>query len=157
VQPGSRPGPFRQRLRRDHSFFLELSFCNEAGIPHSFFLGGPLRWSQDDRAKAVAFLIEKATRCTMCGTAPWEWEANRYAYEPVIKLCRGCEIKESVSDQTDKRHGVSVELAPAAGPAAAQRRAEQERMSMRRAAMIAAQQAEEGKPITLPVTTPALS
>jgi len=32
--------------------------------------------------------MEKAARCQMCGTADWEWEADRYAYEPAVRLSK---------------------------------------------------------------------
>ena len=44
-------------------------------------------------AKALAFMLEKSARCDMCGTAEWEWEADRRAYEPVEKFCMGCYLR----------------------------------------------------------------
>jgi len=94
--------------------------------------------------------MEKAARCQMCGTADWEWEADRYAYEPAVRLCRGCEIKESVSDQTDKRPGQRVELAPASGIAAARRRLAEQRYRDIVSRDAGEDRASEGKPITVP-------
>jgi hypothetical protein len=111
-----------------------------------------MRWTSEDRAKAIAFQIEKGQRCTMCGTAPWEWEENRYAYEPSIKICRGCEIKESVSEQTDRRPGLTVELAPTAGIEAARRQ-----LAMERRARILARDTDEPKPIPTPPSTPSMA
>lgn len=97
--------------------------------------------------------MEKSARCTLCGTADWEWEQDRYAYEPVTKLCRGCEIKESVSQQTDSRPGVSVELAPAAGVEAARRQRAAARWSR-----LAARDAEPaGAPILAASTLPGMA
>jgi len=96
----------------------------------------------------VAFVIEKGMRCTMCGTASWEWEQNRYAYEPTTKVCRGCEIRESVSDQTPKHPGLTVELAPTVGLEAAKRQmAQQKRMRV-----LAGDKNEGPPPIPIPVT-----
>lgn len=77
--------------------------------------------------------MEKSSHCTMCGTAEWEWELDRFAYEPVVKICRGCEIKESVSDQTNRQPGLSVELASSRGIEAARRAQAQQRLAVLRA------------------------
>ncbi len=96
-----------------------MALCNEWGIPHSQLLD----WSAEDRAKAMAFALEKAERCQMCGTAPWEWEANRFAYEAVREVCFGCQQKDLLREDDDGRQaGVSVVLIP---EAAAQRLREQ--------------------------------
>lgn len=91
MQRGGRSHPYRSRLRADSSFWLELQFCFENGIPHSQFLN----WDPADKAKALAFALEKALRCPMCGTASWEWEMDRYAYEAVENLCQGCLRREA--------------------------------------------------------------
>lgn len=118
MQQGLGDGPYRRRLRADSGFFLELQFCNEHGIPHSEFLG----WEPADRAKALAFVIEKGQRCTMCGTAQWEWDENRFAYEPVEKRCPGCYVKDVMAEGTSRNPGITVELLPTVGHEAAQRR-----------------------------------
>lgn len=86
-----------------------MSFCCEKGIPHSVFL----QWKPEDRAKVLAYLLEKAARCTMCGTAPWEWEENKFAYTPVEELCQGC-YRKSVYQDTEGRSlpGTNVKLVP---------------------------------------------
>ena len=94
-----------------------MSLCADFGIPHSQLLS----WEPEDRAKAVAFAVEKNQRCQMCGTAPWEWEANRFAYEPVVTVCRGCQIKDGVSSSMERADGATVELLPTVGPEAARR------------------------------------
>lgn len=49
----------------------------------------------------------------MCGTAPWEWEENQYAYEPVDSFCRGCYMKSVYSDaESDSLPGTNVTLIP---------------------------------------------
>lgn len=89
---------------------MEMSFCNSSGMPHSAFLA----WDEIDRAKALAFEIEKSLRCSMCGTAPWEWEEDRFAYAPVQSTCTGCAIKESTAHEQDSQPGMTIELVPKA-------------------------------------------
>lgn len=48
----------------------------------------------------------------MCGTASWEWEENKFAYEAVSHLCRGCYVKDAASDDTKRQPGVTIELHP---------------------------------------------
>lgn len=86
-----------------------MSFCHERGIPHSKFL----QWNPEDRAKTLAFSLEAAARCQMCGTAPWEWIENRYAYTAVEELCNGCYQKNVFSDTKSKSlPGTNVKLVP---------------------------------------------
>lgn len=96
---------------------MEMSFCNEHGIPHSEFLG----WSSEDRSKALAFIIEKAARCDMCGTAEWEWNKDRRAYEPVEKFCMGCYLKHMAQEGSGALPGTTISLEPTRGQAAAKR------------------------------------
>ncbi len=121
MQPGAGAGPYRRRLRVDPTFFLELQHCHEAGIAHSTFLA----WAPADRAKALAFVLEKATRCVLCGTAEWEWNpalgGDRRAYEPTEKYCHGCYLKTIAGEDTAANPGITVELAPTGTPAAARR------------------------------------
>ena len=86
-----------------------MSYCFERGIPHSEFLD----WDPEDRAKALAFALEQAQRCQMCGTAPWEWEENRFAYTPIEELCTGCYQKSVFSETSNKPlPGTTVVLKP---------------------------------------------
>ena len=71
-----------------------MSYCYEHGIPHSKFL----KWDPEDRAKTLAFALESALRCSMCGTASWEWEENKFAYTAVDEFCQGCYQKSIFSD-----------------------------------------------------------
>lgn len=75
-----------------------MDYCAERGIPHSEFL----EWDDVDRAKALAWMYESASRCSSCGTAPWEWEDDRFAYEPIENTCRGCELKDLVRDDPER-------------------------------------------------------
>lgn len=87
---------------------MEMAYCSEKGIPHSKFLS----WSQEDRAKQHAYLMEEATRCALCGTQPWEWEANKRAYMAVDKFCHGCYVKHAASEDNDSLPGTTVDLVP---------------------------------------------
>jgi hypothetical protein len=107
VPTGARSHPYRSRLRADSTFFLELQYCYENGIPHSRLL----RWSAEDRAKMLAFAVEKGQRCALCGTAQWEWEENRRAYEPVAHQCPGCYALE-VAGEGEREPGVTMRLLP---------------------------------------------
>jgi hypothetical protein len=86
-----------------------MSFCYEQGIPHSEFLS----WEPEDRAKTLAFALEQATRCSMCGTAPWEWEESRFAYTVVDEFCQGCYQKSVYNDtESSSLPGTNVKLVP---------------------------------------------
>lgn len=88
---------------------MEMSYCHEKGIPHSEFL----EWEPEDRAKVLAYSLESATRCQMCGTAPHEWEQNRFAYTAVDDFCQGCYQKSVFSDQESRSlPGTNVRLVP---------------------------------------------
>lgn len=119
MQHRLRAGPYyRDRLRYDRQLEIELSICSEYGIPHSEFLG----WSPVDQAKAVAIMAHKSERCSLCGTADWEWDpaqgGTRFAYEPVEKLCQGCYVKH---EQGSGQPGTSVVLEPTNTAASARR------------------------------------
>jgi len=96
---------------------MEMAYCNEHGIPHSEFLD----WPPEDRAKALAFLMEKGLRCDMCGTAEWEWDADRRAYEPVEKFCMGCYLKHMADEGGGQMPGTSIVMEPSRSQKAAQR------------------------------------
>jgi hypothetical protein len=48
-----------------------------------------------------AVALDRSERCTMCGTAEWEWQADFYAFEPMHTTCRGCQLKEALSKATE--------------------------------------------------------
>lgn len=86
-----------------------MSYCFEKGIPHSEFLD----WDPEDRAKTLAYAMESAQRCTLCGTAPWEWEENKFAFTAVEEFCQGCYQKSVFSDQQGSSlPGTNVKLIP---------------------------------------------
>jgi hypothetical protein len=96
---------------------MEMSYCYEQGIPHSEFLD----WFPEDRAKALAFMLEKASRCDMCGTAEWEWDADRRAYEPVEKFCMGCYLKHMAQEGSGSMPGTNIVMEPTRSQRSAQR------------------------------------
>lgn len=102
--------PYRERLRYDPIFALEVAYCTDKGIPHSKFLN----WAPDDRAKALAWKLEESSRCQLCGTADWEWAENQYAYEPSNRFCKGCYLKDITNETSDTLPGTTVVLIPAA-------------------------------------------
>ena len=85
-----------------------MGWCTDHGLPHSHLLG----WSDQDRAKLVAYLTESAARCQMCGTSPWEWEEDRNAYEPGLDLCMGCRTKDEAAEDAPLIKGQRVVLVP---------------------------------------------
>ncbi len=87
---------------------LEMSYCHEKGIPHSEWLS----WSAMDRAKILAYSLESAERCTLCGTASWEWDEDQFAYEVEERFCKGCYMKEVTQDSAHAMPGTTVELIP---------------------------------------------
>lgn len=92
-----------------------MSYCAEHGIPHSHFLGGDNEWLDSDRAKVLAYVIERGERCPNCGTAPWEWEADGQAYVATTEICQGCMRREALAENTagDKKPGTRTVLLPA--------------------------------------------
>lgn len=85
-----------------------MTFCNEHGLAHSAFL----EWEPEDRAKALAYMLEKAERCELCGTADWEWDEDPYAYRPEERLCRGCYQKSAAGEEGSTMAGVSIVMVP---------------------------------------------
>jgi hypothetical protein len=71
-----------------------------------------MKWSDEDRGKAMAFLVEEGLRCQMCGTAPWEWDLNPFAYEPASHFCRGCYLKDTHSKDGNTLEGTTTTLVP---------------------------------------------
>lgn len=94
-------------------------------MPHSELLA----WSEEDRSKLMAFLVEDAAKCQTCGTSPWEWEEDPFAYEAVTMRCEGCARKEFAREDSNEQAGTRIALVPkataavmAATPKAAPRR-----------------------------------
>lgn len=86
-----------------------MTYCYEHAIPHSKFL----KWDPEDRAKTLAYAMESSLRCNMCGTAPWEWEENKFAFTAMDEFCQGCYQKAIFSDtQGSSLPGTNVKLIP---------------------------------------------
>jgi hypothetical protein len=86
-----------------------MSYCFDKGIPHSKLL----EWDPEDRAKVIAFSLERALRCDMCGTAQWEWDENKFAYTATEEFCQGC-YQKTVHQETDSKSlpGTNIRLVP---------------------------------------------
>lgn len=86
-----------------------MAYCYEHAIPHSEYL----EWDPEDRAKVMAFSMESSQRCQMCGTAPWEWEQNKFAFTAMDEFCQGCYQKSIFGDtQGSSLPGTNVKLVP---------------------------------------------
>jgi len=86
-----------------------MSYCHEKAIPHSVFL----EWEPEDRAKVLAYIMESNERCTLCGTAGWEWKDNKFAFTAVEEFCPGCYMKAIFSEQQGSSlPGTNVKLVP---------------------------------------------
>lgn len=112
-----RPG---KRLIDDAVFRAELEFCDDHGLPHSFFRGhGDGSWSDLDRRKALAYRAYKRTVCPGCGTRAAEWDehagGDEDAYRASTHRCVGCQIladkQAEVPDGPDGR-GIKTFLLP---------------------------------------------
>jgi len=87
-----------------------MRWCSDQGIPHSQLLA----WDPEDRSKLHAYLTESSAQCQLCGTAPWEWEEDPFAYEAMVVMCHGCAIKEMSKDDAEDQPGTRVSLVPKA-------------------------------------------
>jgi hypothetical protein len=89
-----------------------MAYCGPRGIPLSEFLN----WHPDDQQAALAWQSDEAQRCPHCGTAEWEWEADRDAYTPEVRVCRGCHRRQAeeknTRDLAQQMGGVYVRLVP---------------------------------------------
>lgn len=81
-----------------------------------------MEWDGEDRAKLVAWLLESGSKCPSCGTAQWEWEEDRYAYEPATVQCHGCYLKEVFQETDETLPGSRVVLLPKEAAEAARHR-----------------------------------
>lgn len=86
-----------KRLRSDPQLRAELELCDRWGVPHSHFLGGPPRWTDLDRDKALAYALLARQTC-VCGTRLEEWDPElggaRDAYVGDTVRCPGCQRLE---------------------------------------------------------------
>lgn len=58
----------------------------------------------------MAYLIEAGERCGLCGTAGWEWEEDKRAYNPVEHFCQGCYSKSLLEDIAGAVAGTTIRL-----------------------------------------------
>lgn len=68
-----------------------MAVCHHYRIRHSEFLS----WSDDDRAKAMWWMVRERQTCSGCGTRREEWigpddKPHLDAYEAKAQLCYGC-------------------------------------------------------------------
>lgn len=103
------------RLRHDSRYRLEIKWCAENGLPHSTLLN----WSETDRTKLLAYLIDEASRCASCGTSDWEFDQDPNAYYPGIRMCRGCALVEMRREDVRDTPGATIVLLSGAARAAA--------------------------------------
>lgn len=90
-----------------------MAVAAEYRIPHSHFL----RWSPDDRDKAIWWHVRKTTACPRCRTRAEEWDpgrgGRRDAYRAELDRCDGCvEIERSNAAPEAQGRGVFVRLVP---------------------------------------------
>ncbi|MFE6592530.1 hypothetical protein [Streptomyces sp. NPDC057781] len=96
-----------------------MELCERYQIPHSQFLGGDGRWSDLDRAKALAWAEWQRSVCPECRTRLEEWDRTRggdpHAYVTDTLRCPGCELIEQERDhvpQDRSGYGVKIQLLP---------------------------------------------
>ena len=116
-----------KRLIRDERLRRELELCDRWGIPHSQFRGiGDGRWSERDRAKALAYLDYQKTVCPHCGTRYEDWDhggdGEEDQYVAVFQRCVGCQViadkQAELGEGDEATHGMKVALMPVAAQAA---------------------------------------
>lgn len=96
----------------------ELAVASAHGISHSHFLGGPRRWSDLDRAKAVAMTrIDRATHAD-CGTRLDEhgpdWRSDP-KFTVKASTCPGCVLIEQAREALpESAKGTMLRLIPIA-------------------------------------------
>lgn len=115
-----------KRLIRDERLRRELELCDRWGIPHSQFRGiGDGRWTERDRAKAIAYLDYQKSVCPQCGTRHEDWDHGgddqEDRYVAVLQKCVGCQAiadKQAELGDGESTHGMKVALVPASAQAA---------------------------------------
>lgn len=129
-----------KRLISDARLRRELELCDRWGIPHSQFRGiGDGRWTERDRAKAIAYLDYQKTVCPQCGTRWEDWDHGGHgeedAYVAISQECIGCQViadKQKELKDHPNPDGVKVALAPVAVHAALEMQKELDRAGKRR-------------------------
>jgi hypothetical protein len=89
-----------------------MAVCAEYRVPHGYFLGGPFRWTQLDRDKAIWWHVRQKQTCSQCGTREEEWDpelgGDRQAYGAEYRRCRGCEVKAMAEDALTSDFGRGI-------------------------------------------------
>lgn len=85
------------------------------GIPHSVFLS----WDETDQDKAIEWSLDKASRCSGCGTRKEDWKRDPLAFIGQVEVCPGCAALEqehenisSAEQEGAKLKGARVFLIP---------------------------------------------
>ena len=90
---------------------MEMAVRADYKIRHSEFL----KWSADDRDKAIAQHVRSRTACDRCGTRAEEWDeergGHRRAYYAVETRCLGCEQIEAKRDSLPSDIGRGIRIA----------------------------------------------
>lgn len=90
-----------------------MGVCRQYQISHSYFLGGPPRWTEDDQDKALAYERYTRAKCGNCNTSLEEWEEDQFAYVGHQWRCPGCEIIEQERGTVpEDQKGVQVGIIP---------------------------------------------
>lgn len=109
-----------KRIGADPQLRAELALCETYRISHSQFCGGPARWTELDRSKALTFRAWKAEHeCPDCGSDPSLWTVSdegvpTIPYVAYLDECGTCGAMESLRDQVQKDpdvaalHGVKI-------------------------------------------------
>lgn len=88
-----------------------MTVCEQYRIPHSTFLD----WDEDDREKAIWWMIRQKETCPRCGTRDREWDetvgGDRNAYGAEVRRCRGCEVKEMAEAADLSEYGKGIYIA----------------------------------------------
>src|ERR1700750_180381 len=92
-------------MRGDALLAEQLAYVVPLGIPHSFFLGGPNRWTDLDQDKALAWNREQRQQCATCKTRKDEWEKDPDRYVGNIERCHGCERLEQEQENVQQMKG----------------------------------------------------
>lgn len=71
----------------------------------------------------LAVRLERAEKCSRCGTSEWEWSKDRFAYEPISHRCHGCYVIDQA--QKDVQPGDMVTQVILVPPAVAERKRSQ--------------------------------
>lgn len=85
-----------------------MGICETYKVSHSHFLGGPRRWTNQDRDKAIWFRVRQAQTCQSCGTHPYDWDeaegGRPDAWRAVSHHCKGCQVLQVAQERLDQKN-----------------------------------------------------